>query len=179
MIKLLAKKDNSGQVALETLLILVPWIMIVGMFFNLLFLLGSLMMNQATVNRAAYQIASLGCVPLSLQNEVQGNQQFGMKNTQLIVRTTGTDNTWSHNNFIDSDNNITGNLQPVRVCRVDARTLRTENSVKGGKYIYVRLRYNQKLLAVSFFGLNKELTVNRSALTVSQALRRNDDYDGP
>lgn len=177
-----ALRSADGQVALETLLVLAPWLVITFMFFNLLFLLGSLMLNQATVNRGAQQIASLGCLPQSLHDELESRAALGMTDLEVeaIAPNLGNDGrpivNWDRNRYIDEEGNIAispGVAKRIPTCTLSAATGRPTTTLPSGNFIFVQARYNQHLillLPVKLAGGESSIPIHRDALVVSNSL---------
>lgn len=173
---------SQGQVALETFIVFIPWLVITFMFFNLLFLLGSLMLNQATVNRGAQEVAALGCLPDNLRSELESRAGLGMRDVQITAvapnpQANGRAITdWDRSRYLDKDGNVVNNPAVSRMipnCLATAETGKAPNTVPSGNFIFVQARYRQVLallLPVAMVGGSDSIEVHRSALTVSNAL---------
>jgi hypothetical protein len=174
-------QNNSGQIALETLIVLLPWFVVAVMFFNLLFFLGSLMLTQSTVNRSALQIAAIGCVPNDLRSEIQSRSGLGITNINVVALSPRplangrADLNWVRDNHLDNQGNATINSFNNRVpnCQLDPQTSRPRSVIPSGSYIYVQASYQQRLIVLAplaALGMSDTVDVHRSALTVSTAL---------
>jgi len=178
-------RKQRGQVALETLVVIIPWLVMITIFLNGLFLLGSLMLSQATVDRGALEIGALSCLPDNVRAELQSQGSgLGMKNVQITAVTPSpaylqthpaSAYDWNHNQFIDGDGDVIDNptvAAPVPDCTPNAKTGTAANTVTSGNFIYLQAKYNQQLLLLvpaEMFGVSGTLTIHRSALTVSHA----------
>jgi hypothetical protein len=173
---------SRGQVALETFIVFIPWMVITFMFFNLLFLLGSLMLNQATVNRGAEQVAAMGCLPDSLRAELESRAGLGMSDIQIEAVAPNPDahdraiTDWDRTKYLDSDGTIINNPAVSRMipnCNSTAETGIAPDTVPSGNFIFLQAHYKQALallLPVKLAGGSDSIDVHRSALTVSNAL---------
>jgi hypothetical protein len=173
---------SKGQVALETFIVFIPWLVITFMFFNLLFLLGSLMLNQATVNRGAEQVAAMGCLPDNLRAELESRAGLGMSDIQIEAVAPNPDShgqaivDWDRTKYLDSDGTIVNNPAVSRMipnCDATAETGNAPNTVPSGNFIFLQAHYSQALallLPVALAGGSDSIDIHRSALTVSNAL---------
>lgn len=163
-------KEQRGSASLEFLIVFVPWIIVIFIFFNLLFLLGSLMINQATVTRAAQQVAAAGCLPEGLP-ELTEETAIGAEEPRFVVRSTppGPEGQgWNRDQMFNDDGTLAQG-DPAPQCQPGQRS-----AIPSGHYIYVQLQYRQYLPMVSavagVVGGSGYLEVNRGALAVSQSL---------
>lgn len=62
---------ERGAVALETLLVIGIWFLIIFFFLNILFVLASASLAQSGVNRFALEVGALGCMPPAAEQIVQ------------------------------------------------------------------------------------------------------------
>lgn len=173
---------SQGQVALETFIVFIPWFVVTFMFFNLLFLLGSLMLNQATVNRGAQQVAAMGCLPDNLRTELESRAGLGMHDVKVEAIAPNPDargkaiTDWNRSRYLDSNGDIVNNPSVSRMipnCSQTAETGTAPNTVPSGNFIFLQAHYKQSLallLPVALAGGSDEIDVHRSALTVSNAL---------
>jgi hypothetical protein len=159
-------RDQRGAASLEFFVVFIPWLAIVFFFFNLLFLLGSLMNNQAALVRGAQQVAAVGCVPQGLKQQIT-EAALAADNPTITIRAF-TD--WSGlGDEFAADGRIAEG-QVVADCQTDPA-----RRVPGGQYIYVQLEYKQFIPLLDIFtGVEDrqrvDINVRRGALVVSQSL---------
>lgn len=157
--------NQRGSASLEFLIVFIPWLIVIFIFLNLVFLLGSLMNNQATLTRGVQQIAAAGCLPDGLTEQIEKNT-IGTRNLEINTRSF-TD--WSGSG---AEFSASGELQGGKViesCAADPQ------SVPGGNYVYLQLNYDQYLpMLDALTGFNDGgfmgFKVRRGALLVSQSL---------
>jgi hypothetical protein len=140
--------DRRGAASLELLIVLVPWMIVVFIFFNLLFLLSSLMINQSAVNRAAQQVAAVSCLPQGLEQSVV-DSAIGVNDVNdvkfVAVASAPLPNgranpIWNRDAYINTDGRAkTGTGSDLRPCAPGNAELISSN------YIYVQLQYKQTL----------------------------------
>lgn len=175
--KPIAARSQRGQVALETLIVLAPWLIMIALFFNLLFMLATLMLNQATVNRGAQQAASLGCLPVQLQEDLTSRSGLGMHDVRLIALTPQV-NLGQQVVEWDRDRYLNENGEAVArpgVARYLPDCSRPNRNVESGNYIFVQASYKQRLWVLgglAAMGLidGDSVELRTEALTVSNSL---------
>lgn len=169
-------RRSSGQVALETLVVVAIWLVVVIMFFNLLFVVSSLMLVQSSVNRISVQTGALGCYPADeLKRDLDKNLVgFGVSEPTVSVRS------WPEEDIAN-----TGVLTrppvsavPVPTCQQrygygnsgpsptpnEGNISDAELYALSGDYITITVTYKQNML---LFGTR---TITRGASTVSARL---------
>lgn len=158
------KAKEKGAVSIEMLIVMVPCIFVMFLFFNLVMILGNSMLSQAVVNRAGQQVAALGCVPEGLTAKMrQDSKLFGITNQQItFVSAANWDG--NRNKYIDSNGNPTTNMQTVPSC-----TDGTGARVRSRNFIYTQLRFTQKLAFAPGFG---SPTIDANSLTLSTTYER-------
>lgn len=62
---------ERGAVALETILVIALWFVIIFLFLNILFMLSAAALAQSGINRFAIETASLGCMPPNATRVIQ------------------------------------------------------------------------------------------------------------
>lgn len=173
----LAMRRERGQVALETMIVLVPWLIVSTMFFNLLFLLASMMLNQATVNRGAQQAAALSCLPAELERDLESRSGLGLHGMRVVALTPQTRpgqqvTEWNRADYFDDQGQAVARPGVARYLddcsSADAR-------VESGNYILVQASYEQRLWVLGgleMLGLvdDDSVRIRTQALTVSNAL---------
>jgi hypothetical protein len=70
------KKRNSGSAAIEFIIVILPCLILMFLFLNVLLILGNLMLSQANANRAIQQIAASGCLPGDLKEQIQKQNTY-------------------------------------------------------------------------------------------------------
>jgi hypothetical protein len=164
------RRRQRGQVALETLVVLVPWLVVTTMFFNLFYFMGSAMLAQSIVNRMAMQISALGCTTPAIMNQVSDEDRLGISNVQAHAVFVNTPTTGNGAGFLPSTVFSSGQINgdgAVPFC-VDAAQLASGNQppkVAAGDYIIVYVSYTQNLAL--FRGINSA----HSAVVVSNDLQ--------
>ncbi len=163
----LGRRDD-GQVALETLLVFGFWFVLLMLLFNFLLIVGSLMLNQATVNRGALQISALGCMPANLRDELEDRSYFGtgdvtIRATSIDIPPGGSFNRDDHL-FADGELDTGGSAEKIQLCNVE------RSSESSSSYIYVQASYEQSIILLEAFGLDSSFDVHRNALVVSNSL---------
>ena len=170
-------RGERGQAALEALIVFPIWIIVLTLFVNLLLFLGSAMLMQANVDRAAFQASALGCVTVGaggVQTQLLGRSGFGVHNVTVAARylaapgapAVGTDNgyyTVTKTDFVDSSGNIlpaTGRLEDATAINAN-----TTDCVPDGDWIFIQVTYQQNLW---LFG---QRTVRSDALVISHSLQ--------
>jgi hypothetical protein len=159
-------REEKGQVALETLVVFIPWLMVVMMLFNLFFVMGSLVMTQSAVNRAALEAGSYGCLLPTLEKRMQDFEGLGAKVTEVDAVTppgpaAERQSTWNRSSVLNSDGTIKASAKHLANCSQGE----VPNTITSGNYIYLRVAYKQHILfpPVSF-------DVTRTALVTSSSL---------
>lgn len=145
--------------ALEFILVIFPVMILMFVFFNLMFLLGNLMLTQSTMNKSVQQVAAVGCVPTGLKTRLQSADFLAVSNVRVNFVTTGK--TWDHGNNIGANGVVQGGRQVP-----DCSAVTAANRLNSGDYIYAQMRYNQRLFLTT--SSNPEL--RSGALTISQTL---------
>lgn len=158
------KSKEKGAVSIEMLIVMLPCIFVMFLFFNLVMILGNSMLTQAVVNRAGQQVAALGCVPTGLTNKMrQDSRLFGITNQQItFVSAANWDG--SRSKYIDANGNPTTNTQTVPSC-ANASGAR----VRSRNFIYTQLRFTQKLAFAP--GISSP-TIDANSLTLSTTYER-------
>lgn len=167
-----ALRRKRGQVALEVLLVIIPFLMMIVFFFNVMLIMGSKMLTQSTVNRGAQQIASLGCMPdtPNLRSELESKTGLGFVAGSLQFRAVEPDPPvarFDRDQFIGSDGMIRAGA-PVR--DIPACSDRGGSVVPSGDYIYVQASYRQKIAFADALGFPADIRVANYALVVSNSL---------
>lgn len=176
-------KEETGAASLETLIVLIPWLAIIFVFLNLVFMIGSIMINQTVTNRGAQQIAATGCVPSSLKADLEEAVGIGVRNPSvraIAPRTVNRKPTtqWNRNLYLNDDgglrSNVGGYAIEVPPCPVNGE-LPSSQIIPSGNFIFVQISYQQLLPGLSLAStLNGDIpewvTVRRNALVVSQSL---------
>lgn len=75
MIKKLIK-NNNGSAAIEFIIVILPCLILMFLFLNVLLIIGNLMLSQSSANRTVQQIAALGCLPKDLEERVQDQNSY-------------------------------------------------------------------------------------------------------
>lgn len=179
---------RRGQVALETVMVLGLWIVLVFFFLNIMFLLSSAILTQTGVNRLAVQVGALGCQPGADESYIRSYAEDEING--LGIKVTGVDvYTWRAEDSLvfqtedetedgtrfDSDTGKPvigpGGAEPLSLC---GGTL-PQNS-RAGDFIYVGVQYDQSLALPSLFGLGSagKIDVYRSATTTSSRIEGGD-----
>ena len=170
-------RNEDGVASLEMLLVLILWLVVVFIFLNMIFMLGSLMLTQASVNRSAQQLAAVGCIPDDLQQNISDRGAIGIKDVTvraIAPRTTlGRPITvWDRSRYLNADGSLMSspsNAVNILTCATSGPT-----TIPSGNFIFVQLEYKQKLPMLEIMsgemGLPEEILIHRSALVVSQSL---------
>ena len=147
-------KKTQGQVALETLVVIIAWLLAVFLFLNLLFVLNTAMLAQASLNRVAVQTSALGCKPPNIvADDLRDNFRGffvggGIDSVEYKV--------------VDANNAVSAEVPEC----VSPTSGDINPKVPYGRYIRVTLKYRQRLL----FLAPGEETITRSAFVVSGRL---------
>jgi hypothetical protein len=175
-----------GQVALETIMIIGLWIVLVFFFLNIMFLLSSAILTQTGVNRLAVQVGSLGCQPGAGGGDIDNYAEKEIGG--LGVQVTGVDIvTWRAEDSLvfqteDETDSDLGRFDPETgrpVAGLDgAEKLAFCGVSLGGQesrlgdFIYVGVSYKQSVALPSLFGLGPGGTIEvyRSATTTSSRI---------
>lgn len=173
MSRLLGKlREMRGQVALEVVVVLAIWLVIIIMFVNVMFTMSSMMIIQSTVNRLAVQVGALGCYPAEqFQNDLQstakgvfgaqanGSGNFSVEHFYWPVEAESS-TTRPLNRFPSSV------LRDIPVCqpRVDGAISANEKYVPSDSYVTISLSYRQRVWVFL------EQDVTRSATSISSRL---------
>lgn len=182
---------RRGQVALETVMVLGLWIVLIFFFLNIMFLLSSAILTQTGVNRLAVQVGALGCQPGVDENYIRSYAEDEING--LGIEVTGVDVfTWRAEDSLvfqtedETEGSSTGQArfdpdtgkpivgadgaQPLSLCSA------SEQNSRAGDFIYVGVQYNQSLALPSLFGLNAgdKIDVYRSATTTSSRIEGGD-----
>lgn len=152
--------------ALETMIILPVWIIVVFLYIELLLVLGSTMLVRSDLDRAAIQASSLGCVTQGIVDEIQNVKGFGISGHLTLdeaVYLPGAPGPGVLTNYYSlpqSGNalNTTGWLSAEGT---------QPNCVAQGDYIYLQVSYQESGFLGSLFGSG---TYHQDALVVSQTL---------
>ena len=175
---------RGGQVALETILVLVFWVVIIFFFMNIMFLLSSAMLTQTGVNRLAVQVGSLGCRPSEddllryAEREIKG---IATEVSRVDVYTWRAPSLFYEEDFEDTNPDITNLVElndqgiPENAPRLAACSgLPGGQETRLGDLVYVGVEYRQGLLLPALFGLDEGATVYRSATTTSSRIEGGD-----
>jgi hypothetical protein len=176
-------RRQDGQVALETMIVLIPWLIVSTIFFNLLFLLASMMLNQSTINRGVQQTASLGCMPAQLRSDLESRTGLGLHDLRLVALTPQVNQgqritVWDRANYFDSDGEAVARPGVARYlpdCSDPNGTGTAPGNVESGNYVLVQATYKQRLWVLGglqMLGLTDDdsIELKTEALAVSNAL---------
>jgi Flp pilus assembly protein TadG len=180
------RQRERGQAALEFLAVFPVWIIVLTLFVNLLLYLGSAMILQSNVDRAAFEAAAQGGVTIGnggVVTQLQGVSGYGVHD--VVVRACylpgapapGNDDgyyTQSASTFAACDNNdfTAGACAATSVStttggpRCAFCPSGTIDCVPDGDYIFIEITYQQTLWLLS------DHTIHREALVVSNSFQQ-------
>lgn len=189
-------RRNRGQVALETLIVFVPWFLMTMMFFNLVFLLGSQMLRQAQIDRLALETAALGCLYRPAADNAGGftadptasGPGLGASKMTIYAATPelrlgdqGTGDrsdgsvftSFNRSSYVNADGTPKSSTTRDATCQLDTTPGRAGlpkpgwTPVESGRFIYIAGIYDQDLLALDLIIPGGKPRIVRSALVVS------------
>jgi hypothetical protein len=168
-------RRQRGQVALEAIIVFPIWLVVTTLFINLMLFLGSAMIVQSNVDRAALQAGAFGCVSPQITNQLAHINGFGVElgSVQVYARTLaqhppqpGDDNTtyyqFHRSDFVDTHGNA---LPPDGIIDNADCPSGLYDTVPSGGWIWIQVSYTQRLWV---FGTR---TVHQEALVVSHNLQ--------
>jgi hypothetical protein len=162
-------RRQRGQAGLEGIATFAIWLIVTSVFFNMVFFLGSAMLVQSNVNRAALQAASVGCLPSSAAGQLESLRHLGIHDLQVLAETPTQASSRTNMPPAAGDASTSyyepGNLpatMPYSAACGAAGNM-SANMVPSGGWIRVRASYQQNLW---IFGTRE---VQRSALVISHS----------
>lgn len=167
------RKTERGQVALEMICVMFVWLLCTSMFFNLLFYLGSTMLIDSTLNKAATQIGAFGCVPERTEFYSANIRGLGATNVNVAAKQINNeasasvrDETYYTNSggkiesfATDANGVLKGQL--ISNCTSSFQ----RDTVPHGRYIWVQMRYTQNLWLFGVHDVHRDVLVVSSGLT--------------
>ena len=175
-------REDRGVVSLELFVSVGVWFASVLIFVNMFVLLGTSMLVNTALTRAAQQTAALGCFSKAVEQDFVARQKgMGASNFQVVARTPATMSpsyAFNHADMEDDTGNLNGAASVTAECDAEGIGLNEQRdrsaNVTNGEYIWLRVTYTQRVAL--FPGAGLDVTMKRSALVVSQSLR--DDPPG-
>jgi uncharacterized membrane protein len=170
-------RREEGQAALEALIVFPIWIIVLTLFVNLLLFLGSAMLLQANVDRAAFEAAALGGVTqgsTGVYEQLRSLNGLGVKNVQVSAcYLPGAPGPGVNNGYYTVHGSTfsgaagtpcvggSGGSLPTALCSAN-----TTDCVPDGDYIFIEVTYQQDLWLFS------SRTVRREALVISHSFQQ-------
>lgn len=175
-----ALSRRRGQVSLEVIAVFIPWLLLTLLFFNLVFLLSSLMLVQSAVNRAALQASTVGCLSEGAGDEMSDAIGFGGETEEVYVATTQSyygqlpkikpwSNQVERNQYIEPGSSDDSGVPKEGTTR--SAWCDTDPVVEYGHVIYVAVAYRQNMALINlpFTGADiDQPRIVRSATVISQ-----------
>jgi hypothetical protein len=171
-------RKRQGQVALEVLVVLAVWWMVIIIFINIMLALSSMMMVQSTVNRLAVQVGAMGCYPkrqfeadlvstlggFGISPSGPGSSSFQVEGKSWPIEKPPAGGAPLDTNLAPVVD-IPSTYAPIPSCqpRKEGTITAAEDYVPSDSYVTVSLRYRQNLLFL-------KRDVVRSATTISSRL---------
>jgi hypothetical protein len=162
-------RREEGQVALETLIVMPVWLIVIMIYIELILVLVPSMLVRADLNRAAVQASALGCVTPSVRSGLTGISGFGISNvriTEELYKPGAPQPGNSSPNYYSLPESGT-QLATAR-SGWDPANAPNPDCVPQGDYIYLQVSYTNANFLTGIFGL--PATVHEDALSVSNAL---------
>lgn len=152
---------QRGAVALETILVIALWFIIIFLFLNILFMLSAAALAQSGINRFAIETASLGCMPPNATRVVQDKIPTFASEIQGVEAEV-----WPSQEYSDG---LGGEVL------ADCLDEETGELADLGDPIRVVVRYQQNILLPNIFLPGEDfLEVSRSATATSSRIESGD-----
>jgi hypothetical protein len=149
---IVAIKRRSGSLALETLVMMMGWLVAVFMMFNVVLVTSNRIVLQGLLNRITIQASAQGCVDQDIIDQLHRMPTFGASDINLIANTPPT-------NSPDFDlASVQGPTAPSALCS------QTPQPLASGRYMYLNLSYTQRMFILP------QVTVSLGSLGVSHTL---------
>lgn len=159
--KRLKLKNENGSMAVEFIIIILPCIILMFMFLNVLMIVGNLMLAQSASDRTVQQVAALGCLPFDLKTNIENrNNYLGVNNVEVVAYKSN--NTWSQASWSKA-----AALNNPIVC--NSPTSFWAPRAFQEQYVYVQLKYTQDLVLIP--GATS-VNLDVGSLSVSSSLER-------
>jgi len=158
------RDKQSGQAALETLIVFGLWFALGMLGVNVMMIIAALMLNQSTVTRGAQQVAALGCLHDGIAEEIAARSVFGAKNIQVRAAVVEDPASFDPAAVREPLADMSPEYTALPACEGAA------GQAPSGSVILVQASYDQHFLMLSWFGFDASVPVTRTAAVVSNAL---------
>lgn len=158
-------KRTHGSAALEFIIIILPCLILMFLFLNILFIVGNLMLTQSNANRIVQQVAAHSCLPQAVENRaIEKNKYLGVENIKIIVY-SGIK--WQDRNGKIRAVGISNPIQNNQNAKVIAPNC--AEKVTPGGYVFVRITYKQSFVLMP--GIDS-LNLSAQAASISSGFER-------
>jgi len=166
------RAGQTGQAALETFIVFAAWFVLTMLVLNLMFIIASLMLNQSTVTRGSQQVASLGCLPTGVAEEIADRATFGTEDVEVRAAyvSPSADGTFDRDSVFDDQGRVRAGAARVPECKSSS----DRRYAPSGSYVLVQASYKQRVVLLEYLGIPATFSVTRNALSVSNALEGGD-----
>lgn len=151
-----SRRAPEGTIALESLVMMVGWLIAVFMMFNILLVATNRISLEGLLNRLTIQATAQGCLDQDITSELQRLPTFGAQNITLTAVTPTT------NSLVFDPNSVKGSGAQSAMCAQTA-------PLSSGRYMYFTLSYTQKMIPLPLFVPSKT-PITLTSLGVSHTL---------
>jgi Flp pilus assembly protein TadG len=133
-------KDRQGSAAIEFIIVILPCLILMFLFLNVLLVVGNLMLSQSSANRTVQQVAALGCLPKNLKERVEDqNRYLGAKDVEVTALAS---------TFPATTDSFSRINRPSKTKSVVSNSNACSNQAASLSYVVVNISYKQDIVLI-------------------------------